>query len=133
MAGKTITANDGWITVTAWDVTLDGGLTAGTATINIHGSQPSQTMGLGATGKDITLDALEVQRMTAYGGFRLGGSASGSITVNGIANANSAGLHSIVSIVASADNKLVSFLSAPSTFHTLATQADNGVIVGVDV
>jgi hypothetical protein len=34
--GKTVTSNKSDVTITAWDLDLDGSLTAGTKTVSIH-------------------------------------------------------------------------------------------------
>ena len=52
---KTVTSNDSDVTITAWDVDMSGSLTAGTKSISIHGSYASQTIGVGATSKDMQI------------------------------------------------------------------------------
>ena len=78
---KTVTSNNSDVTITAFDVEMIGSLTAGTLTLSIHGAEAAQTIGLGASPFNMEISALELQRLTAASGFRLGSDASGSITV----------------------------------------------------
>ena len=85
--GMTVTTNNSDLTITAWDIDLDGSLTAGTKTIFIHGAKDVQTVGLGATANaNMHIEDTELQRMTANSGLILGGDTvtGGSITVDGI-------------------------------------------------
>ena len=54
-AGKTIDADDGDVMVTAWDLDLDGVLSAGTATMTIHGAKDDQSIGLGGAEADLSI------------------------------------------------------------------------------
>ena len=65
--GKTVTSNKSDVTITAWDVTFDGGISAGTASIVIHGAEATQTIGLGTTPTNMAIEDAELGRMTAAG------------------------------------------------------------------
>ena len=81
------------VTITAWDLGLDGSLTAGTLAITIHGAQASQTIGLGAvTTTNMDIADGELGRMTAEGGVTLGSTISGSIVVDGVTDGTAATL-----------------------------------------
>ena len=132
-AGKTVTSNKSDVTITAWDVVMDGSLTAGTETISVHGSKVLQTIGLGGTGQDMHIESLELQRISATTGLRIASGVNGSVTVNGIESAHSEYVYPLVTLIAQSDDTQVTFATTSSTFHTLAAQADNGVDVEVDV
>ena len=144
-AGKTVTSNKSDVAITAWDVVMDGSLTAGTETISVHGSKVLQTIGLGGTGQDMHIESLELQRISATGGggagagswagtgLRIANGVNGSVTVNGIESAHSEYVYPLVTLIAQSDDTQVTFATTSSTFHTLAAQADNGVDVEVDV
>jgi len=127
--GKTITSNKSDVTITAWDFDLDGSLTSGTRTISIHGSKVEQTIGLGAASKDSTVDTAELQRVTALGGIMLGSYSSGTMTVEGVTQANSDYLLPLVTLVAQHEDAQVIFENTASTFFALGVQADDGVVV----
>ena len=127
------------VTITAWDVVMDGSLTAGTETISVHGSKVLQTIGLGGTGQDMHIESLELQRISATGGggagagswagtgLRIANGVNGSVTVNGIESAHSEYVYPLVTLIAQSDDTQVTFATTSSTFHALAAQADNGV------
>merc|ERR1712054_274366 len=133
--GEVITTNNSPLTITAWDLDLDGGVATGTENLFISGAQTSQTIGLGATSANMHIADQELQRMSADSGLTLGGSTTtaGSMTVNEITAAGSDNLKPLVSLVAQADTASITFATAGSTFNALAAQADDGVIVQVDV
>ena len=79
------------------------------------------------------LHALELIKITASAGFRLGSSSCGTITVNGITQVASDTVQPLVSLIAADDNDQVVFASNPSTFDALAAQADNGIHVQADI
>ena len=62
VTGKLANSNNGDILVTAWDVDLDGSVSTGTATLNLHGAKVRQTIALGATAKDMHIDDAEMYR-----------------------------------------------------------------------
>jgi hypothetical protein len=47
--GKTMTSTNNAVTITAYDIDLDGSLAAGTAAVVIHGAVAGQTIGVGAS------------------------------------------------------------------------------------
>jgi hypothetical protein len=129
---KVINSNKSDITITAWDIDLDGVLSSGTLTISIHGSKDMQTIGVGGTSQDMHIVDLELQRMLSSGGMRLGGSAGGTIRVNGITTDGSNNVAPLITMTARGDNAQVIFSSVASTFNGISAQADNGIMVQVD-
>merc|ERR1712100_1006522 len=123
---------------TASDIDIDtgAGIGAGTgpsaAGVHIDTSK-IQTVGLGATAKDMHLIGDELQRITA-GGLSLGlSTSSGTMTVRGVTVNNNQYLSDVVSLGARADDAVVTFATADSSFKTLSAQGDNGVQVQVQV
>ena len=55
----------------------------------MHGAKVAQTIGLGGTSKDMHIESLELQRMSAATGLRLGDASDNHVTVNGIESAHS--------------------------------------------
>ena len=129
-----MTSNKSDVTITAWDVVMDGSLTAGTLSISLHGSQVAQTTSLGATTSlNMHVEAAELQRLTAGNGLFVSSALVGSITVNGISDANSNTVGPIVNLVGTHDNSQVTFAVASSGFNALISQADNGIYVQADI
>ena len=132
-ANKVVDSNDSHITITAWDVSLDGGLASGAGTIQFHGAKVGQTLGLGLVPKDMDIQNSELLRVSSSGGLRVGTDDGGSVAVgSNLVNATQHVLQ-IASIVAMGDDHQVMFKTIASTFDTIAAQADNGVVVTVDV
>lgn len=144
-SANSIAAN-GPVQVTAWDLDLAGSLSTGADTggvFSVHGSKVAQTVQLGQGSSDrrgdnpsgLHLSLAEVQRLTASGGLFIGGSpeTSGSITVTDTFT-DDAGQYitSLSTLIAQHDDMYVAFEDA-STFHGLAVQADNRVLVGADL
>lgn len=149
-AGRTVTSNDSELTVTAWDVDLAGSVDSGTAATNIHVSTPLQTIGLGATsvtttnatdGSTITTDItqnmhiedIELQRITSSGGLTIGGDEEGSVSICDVSATGTGDVTGIISIFAAGDDSQMLFHHMPSEFSSAAAQADNGVLVKVDL
>ena len=132
-AGKTVTSTKSDVTITAWDVVMDGSLTAGTLSISVHGAKVAQTIGLGGTSKDMHIESLELQRMSAATGLRLGDASDNHVTVNGIESAHSEYIYPVVTFIAQSDDAYVLFATEASTFYAVSAQADNAVAVQVDV
>ena len=133
VAGKTLTSNDCTVTITAWDIDLDGSINSGIEATNIHGSKLLQTVGLGATAKDMHLDDTELEHIVIAGGLHIGSDNDGPINAENVTSAGGSNIQPITSLVAYHDDQQIEFTTGASTFHALAAQADNGVIVKVDV
>jgi len=125
--GKTVHSNDGAILITASDVDI-GLLHSGTAVTKISVSKPALTIGLGATSKDLHISSPELQRITASG-MILGNSVNGDAVIDGVKASESAHISSILTLLAGASNRLITFTRTRSTFNSLAAQAANGVNV----
>ena len=91
-----------------------------------------RTVGLGAGAGQFSLTAAEFTQITSSG-MSNGGSMCGSQTIDGVANANSAGIGGVVTLNAVRDNAGVTFETTPSTFFALVAQADNGMVVNTDI
>ena len=87
--GKTITTSNGIVTITAWDMDMDGSVTAGTDQLVVHGAVATQTFGLGDAGANMHVEDGELGRMTASGGLTMGSSTTGSIEVDAVSFNNS--------------------------------------------
>jgi hypothetical protein len=133
VATKTVTTVDAPMVITAWDIDVSGALATGTGTLSIHGSKSNQTIGLGATAGDMNVEDTELQRITSAGGLRVGASSGGHILIDGISATGSSHLDGTVSLIVLQDNSQVTFNTTASTFRTLVTQADNGVLVQADI
>jgi len=59
----------------------------------------------------------------------LGSTSNGNIAVNAIAVGDTSSITGIVSFIATQDDAQITFGSSPSSFRTLAAQADNGIVV----
>jgi len=133
---KKLTSTDNTVLITAYDVDFDGGIDSGTAAITIHGSMDDQTIALGAApspAAKMQLDGTELQLITNSGGLTLGSSTSGSMTVNGMADANSVAVGP-VTLLATKATKTVTFATAASLFNKgITVQASEGVTLQVDV
>jgi hypothetical protein len=131
-AGKTIHSNNGSVTMTAFDLDLAGGIAAGTAAVKATQSLNDQETTFGFGTGSFAFDVYEVQRVTS-GGLVVGGPISALITTTGLTAANTNAIAGIVTVMASRDNAKVVFGSSASTFYGLAAQADNGVVLEVDL
>ena len=115
-SSKTVTSNNSDVTITAWDIDLQGSLTAGTASIKLHGAESSQTIGIGGTVKNMQLSNGELARITSIT-FNIGASAtSGNIFVDGITDANSATIGTLT-LVSMNMGGIVSFETSVSKFN----------------
>jgi hypothetical protein len=75
----------------------------------------------------------ELQRISTFGGLVLGTSDGGGCVVDGITAASSNNIGALLSLTATGDNAQILFANTASTFNSLVAQADNGVLVQVDV
>ena len=64
--GKILTTNSNQVYITTYDLDLDGSITSGTVGLQMYGST-SQTIGVGATAKDMHIEQDELQRITSSG------------------------------------------------------------------
>jgi hypothetical protein len=110
--GKTVSSGNSAVTITAWDLDLDGSLDLGTGAAEIHGAQTSQTIGVGTvSAMDMHIVDAELGRITSSGGLTIGSATSGSLTVNALTDTNTDSLGT-VSLVASGGSAKVIFLAA---------------------
>ena len=125
--GATVNTTGGALTITAADLALfhttADNIVAGATTIN---ATNNRSIGLGATPGDMTITGAELANITAA---NLTLNSGSSITVNGIAEAQSQGVSATTLDAANSIN----FNTAASTFNALNAQADDGIVVDVDL
>lgn len=109
-----------------------GTLDIGYAPLIIHGAKVSQTVGVGATAGNMHISNEELLKITAGSGFAVSGPHTGTITVDGVIDEQSANIFPLVTFLAAADGAQVVFDGTSSTFHALAAQADDGVRMKVN-
>ena len=81
-SGKRIDSNEGSISITAFDVDLDGNVDAGVSSMIIHGSG-STDIALGGGSANMTLSDGELGRITSSS-LDLGGASAGSMVADGV-------------------------------------------------
>ena len=128
-ATKYIEAVDSDVTITAWDIDLQGYIEVGTAALSIHGAQEDQTIGLGNTTHNMHIEDTELGHVTTASGLRLASDEGGSIVVDGITALSSQNVGSLISIFALYDDAQIEFSGQGSTFNSVMARADNGIIV----
>ena len=101
--------------MTAADIQILGTITSGTAVTNIHTTN-DRTVGLGTDSEQMDIEANEVQRLTSTGLVVGKSSGNSNIKVVGVTAANSNGITGVVTLIATDDDRAVSFESAASTF-----------------
>ena len=110
-----------------------GSLVVGEAGVTVHTAQADQTIGVGLTSKDMHIGDGEVGRVTALQGLTIGSSANGSITVNGMSDANTAAVGTIT-LLALNQAKIIKFESDPSYFNKgIFVRGQGGVNVETSV
>lgn len=137
VAGGLMSTTGHSLTITADDVDLAGSLNCGLAALTLM-PQSHREMELGGACTSVTsgklcLSSAEISRIKA-GGFTAGARfMNKGITVHGLDTAATEGITGTVTLVALTDDSEVTFDLQPSTFHSLAVVADNGVTVRVDL
>ena len=127
---KTITSNKSDVTITAWDIDLDGSLTAGTLAISIHGAKVSQTIGIGASlSQNMEILDGELGRLATEAGLTMGDITTGEIQLNGVTDTSSDAVGTIT-LVATKDATIIQFKTGASAFNKgIVMQAMGGVSV----
>jgi hypothetical protein len=132
-AAKTVVSNNSPIVITAWDLDVGGTLTAASKELSIHGSQVDQTIGVGATKKNMWITDNEVGRITATGDLTVGSTSNGDITVDGLADASTDELGR-VRLRATRAARHVVFDANPTLFNKgITVQAAGGVVLSTSV
>jgi hypothetical protein len=131
---KVITSNKSDVTITAWDVDLDGTLNAGERAISIHGAKTSQTIGIGASlSQQMEITDPELGSMTAEAGLTIGSPTTGEIQLNGVTDGNSDAVGTIM-LVATKASTLVVFKTGASLFEKgIVVDAAGGVMLSESV
>jgi hypothetical protein len=132
--GKTVTSTKSDVTITAWDVDLDGSLTAGTKSIVVHGAQASQTIGIGSSlTRNMEILDVELGRMTAEAGLTMGNVVGGEIQVKGVTDGSSDSVGTII-LVATKAATAIAFLNTASAFNKgIVLQAMGGVVLSESI
>jgi hypothetical protein len=126
---------DGQLTITASDLDLQGTIDTGQSSLLLTTSRTGSIVRLGVDTADndngklnngFTVSGTELQRITGAG-LQLGNVVNSSIEVDGVTYANSQAISGILSVVATAQNAGISFLTRSSTFSGLAGIADDGI------
>jgi hypothetical protein len=130
---KQLSSTNNELLITAWDIDIDGTITVGTNSVSIHGAKASQTLGLGATAKDLHLSDAEVGFITGSAGLTVGSDFSGNLNVDGMTSANTDAVGTITLMATKAD-KLVVFSTTASIFQKgIILQGMGGVVLSADV
>ena len=130
-AGDTLNTTNNVLTIVADDIDLSGSVNTGSAAASIAVSDGG-TIGLGATGGNMTISGAELQNFTATG-LTIGDSNTGNITVNGISAANSNNISGTLTLNAAADDSSLTFATGASTFNALTANADDRIAINVNV
>jgi hypothetical protein len=131
---RTLSTTNQLLTMTADDIVLQGvaSVTTGAAAI-VVATDSTKTVGLGTDATQFSLTSAEVGKLSATG-LTVGSLGINShVTVMGVTLANSNAIDVMVTLLATVDDSSITFATTASTFHSLAAQADNGVIVQVDI
>lgn len=135
--GVSLTASNNSLAITAADLQLQGNstLSSGTGLMSITATDGRNIYLGGSTtaAGQMTITASELSRMSTSGGLALKTSGSGWIDVNGITAQDSQNITGTLDLEAQGTGA-ISFISAPSTFTALRTDATGGATnVGVNV
>lgn len=135
--GKTLTATNNAVAITAYDIDLDGSVAAGA--VVVHMSKESASIGLGAnTSTDMDISDAELGRITTSVNLEIGSSASGDMIVGGITDGNSDSIGTPLRLIATqrtpAPSKTITFAAYPSVFNKgLQLEAAGGVAINTDL
>jgi hypothetical protein len=124
-ATKTVSTAGNALDITAADIDLQGSLTSGSATTSITTAK-DETIGLGLTAGDLTIDGTELSHITAAT-LVLGSGTTTGITVDGITSTDSQNI-GLVSLNALATGADISFLNNDSSFRSLTATADGDIL-----
>ena len=130
VGGASVSTSGNSLVIQGNDATLTGSIATAGATLVI-GASDGGTVGLGDGAGDLALSNAELARISASG-TTFGSATSGSIHVDGVTQAASAGLGS-VTLDASQGSKTIVIDGTASFFDGLTAAASNGVTVQADV
>jgi hypothetical protein len=133
-AGKTVTTNNGSVSITTRDIDLQGSINAGTGDVTIV-TVGAQTIGLGATAGSLTISGAELQRVTCRN-LTIGNASTPSIDVDGITAANSANISGTVTLnsnLTGVGNGIVNFVNTTSSFGALTVVSWDLIRVNVPI
>ena len=129
---KSLSTTNQFLTITANDIDMQGTGTLDSgpaASITLHCTTNERIVGLGSGSGQLSIDTSEVLRITS-GGMTIGNPTCSRQFVQ---NVDFSAVDGIVTLITEAEDTQVSFLDIASTFTSLNVQADNGVIVSVDL
>jgi hypothetical protein len=129
-----LSTNSQLLTITVHDIDIQDSATinTGTAVLGLECYTEGETAGFGSTAKDLTITGAELQQISATG-LTMGGANCDSVVVDGVSEAHSATVSSVLSFVMTRDDASIVFSTATSTFNALSVQADNGISVQVNL
>ena len=139
--GRQIVTSNGPVVITAFDIDLMVGdgtvanaeLNTGTAPIHFHGSDASQTIGLGGTAQDMHLEDTEIGSITSNGGLTIGSSLSGDILIDQLLQTSTDRV-GILTLVATKAGSKIDFSNNPTTFQKgVVLNAAGGIVFSQDV
>jgi hypothetical protein len=130
--GKTVTSNNAPVTITAWDLDIQGMIMTGTKSLSTFGAVLNQRVGVGTSVQEMHISDSELQRITGTG-MTIGGSRCMNVTVSNVSLAGSSAVAEVLSLFATLDDSQVIVTASPSVFTAVALAADNGVVIKGDI
>ena len=132
-ANKKISSTNTVITVTAFDLDLQGSLDAGSSNLIITGSLNDEMVGIGDSIGHLNVDNEEMQRMTSQAGLSIGNDRTASISLNNVTNSASQEIGTLT-LIATRPTYNITFAGSASTFNKgLVVEASQGLILSASV
>lgn len=133
-AGGHLSTTNQQLTVTADAIDLSGTVDTGTATITLMPQSHREVhLGAGGSAAQLKISSTEFGRVSSAGLVVGAPYMNRGIRVSGLSVNATSGVLGTVTLLALTDDSQIVFDTQPSTFHGLATAADNGVVVKVDL
>jgi hypothetical protein len=127
--GKEVMSNDSLITLTMWDIDLQGTITSENNRVSVHSAKYGQSIGLGGTVKDMQITDAEIGRITAHGGLTVGNHRNGITTIDGLTDASTDEVDRLL-LIAQKHEQLVVFDQTTSVFNKgITIQTAGGVVM----
>ena len=126
-----VSTNGNDLNVTAANISLPGTASITTGTFELQTATVGTGIGLGSGAGGMTLSGTELQDITATS-LNIGGANTGTITVSGVSQTNSANI-GLVTLNAASGGSSVIFSGTASTFQALSASANTGISVQKNV
>ena len=126
----TLSTTNQHLTITSDDMVLQGNVAVGQNRLK-YATTSARTIGIGTTTLEVDWDAAEFASVASSGLTIGSGGINKSIKVVNIHHAISNNTVGTVTLIATADDSSVQFITSASTFYGLAAQADNGIDIAV--